>query len=570
MIRILLTFSLLFVLIASAEEQPATHPISFVDQIEPLLRQNCQKCHRPGKTSGGLNLTSFKTFQKGGKKKTPFKPGDPGGSLVVKLVRGPKPKMPKKGKPLTEEQVAVIEQWIMEGAKDNTPVEGPPPVSFYWNILPIFKRSCIGCHHPGKKKGKLEMMSYSSFKAGGKEGPGFIPGKPEESRTIQMISGEEPEMPQKGDPLKKEEVELIARWIREGAKDDTPPPTKTKIEPPTYTNPPSITSIAYSPDGKLLAIAGYHEVLLHKPDGSGAVARLVGEAPRIETISFSKDGAWLGACGGSPAEFGQVQIWDLASRKLIKAFKSTSDSLFGVSFSIDGNFVAFGGADKTARIIDLRTGKEVLKFENHDDWVFATTYTVKGNFLLTGSRDRAMKMINPANGRFIDDINKLLEPVLCFQRHPMKDEVAYGGELGTPRIYRISDNQKRTAANNDTNLVKAFERQPGPVHSIAYNPDGNSIAVGSISGEVRIYNVADAKRLATLKGHDGAVFTIAYHPKGHQLVTAGAEGLVRIFDSKTGTRIKEFNPFSKEALSMIGKWPKEEAEEKEKKDQGVE
>ena len=92
------------------------------------------------------------------------------------------------------------------------------------------------------------------------------------SRLVEEISGAEPSMPKEGDPLTKDEVALIERWIAEGAKDDTPADTQNPFRlsaPPVYTVPAVISALACSPDGNLLAVSGYHEVLLHKADGSG-------------------------------------------------------------------------------------------------------------------------------------------------------------------------------------------------------------------------------------------------------------------------------------------------------------
>ena len=92
------------------------------------------------------------------------------------------------------------------------------PVSFEKDIVPIFKASCISCHKPDKKKGKLDMTTYADLMKGGKQGVPVKAGDPAKSLMVEMISGSEPEMPEKGDPLKPEQVALISRWIKEGAK----------------------------------------------------------------------------------------------------------------------------------------------------------------------------------------------------------------------------------------------------------------------------------------------------------------------------------------------------------------
>src|SRR5258705_225221 len=144
------------------------------------------------------------------------------------------------------------------------------PVSYYQDLVPIFKRSCTGCHHPGKLKGELDLTTYEAFLKGGKHGPGFKTGDVASSMIVEEISGAEPSMPKEGDPLAKAEVAMVERWIREGSLNDTPTNANSfkLAEPPSYTALPVVSALAYSPDGSILAASGYHEVLLHSADGS--------------------------------------------------------------------------------------------------------------------------------------------------------------------------------------------------------------------------------------------------------------------------------------------------------------
>ena len=90
-------------------------------------------------------------------------------------------------------------------------------------------------------------------------------------------------------PLTPEQIDLFRRWIRDGAKDDTPAEAKSNLEPGkpvVYHAAPVITALAYSPDGALLAVSGYREILLHKADGSGLVARLPGISDNYNLFSL--------------------------------------------------------------------------------------------------------------------------------------------------------------------------------------------------------------------------------------------------------------------------------------------
>src|SRR2546425_2033523 len=120
----------------------------------------------------------------------------------------------------------------------------PAPVSFFHDVYPIFKRSCTGCHHPGKLKGELDLTTYQAFLKGGKHGPGFKAGDLKDSMILEEIGGPEPSMPKEGDPLSKTEVALIERWIREGATNDTPANANSfkLAAPPRYTALPVVSA----------------------------------------------------------------------------------------------------------------------------------------------------------------------------------------------------------------------------------------------------------------------------------------------------------------------------------------
>ena len=99
-------------------EEPVVEGVSFKDDIQPILAERCSNpgCHA-APVGGGLNLTQYDTFKKGGNTGPGFVAGDGKGSLVVKRIDGGG--MPLGGPPLNGDQVQLFIDWIDEGAENN-------------------------------------------------------------------------------------------------------------------------------------------------------------------------------------------------------------------------------------------------------------------------------------------------------------------------------------------------------------------------------------------------------------------------------------------------------------------
>lgn len=91
-------------------------------------------------------------------------------------------------------------------------------VQFQEDIAPVLSRRCVNCHNDNVTEGSLSFTSAASFMNGGDSGETIVPGKPDESLLIEMVAGDEPAMPQDGEPLSEAEVNLLRRWVASGAK----------------------------------------------------------------------------------------------------------------------------------------------------------------------------------------------------------------------------------------------------------------------------------------------------------------------------------------------------------------
>jgi WD40 repeat protein len=452
-------------------------------------------------------------------------------------------------------------------------------VSYFKDVRPLFQQHCQGCHQPAKAQGGYVMTDHAGLLKpadGGK--PGVVPGKPAESFLLDEIrvTDGKAEMPKGGKALKPEQYAVIEKWIAEGATDDTPASAKTKAidadHPPVYSSPPVVTSLAFSPDGSLLAVTGYHEVLLYSGDGEKLVARLVGLSERVQAVAFSPDGKRLAAAAGDPGRFGEIQIWDVEKRKLKLSVPVTYDTVYGVSWAPDGGKVAFGCADNTVRAIDPLTGKQVLQMGTHSDWVLGTVFSRDGQHLASVSRDMSTKLTEVATERFIDNVTSITPGALKgglmaidirpkvdkattkvpddekdkFQEKPY-DELLTAGSDGTPRLYKMHREVKRVIGD-DANKIRQYEPLLGRVSAARFNADGSRFAaVGSLDGkgEVAVYDTAKDKKLAKCEGVSGPVYAVAWKPDGTAVASGGFDGKVWLHDPATGQRIKEFTVLPK-------------------------
>lgn len=440
----------------------------------------------------------------------------------------------------------------------------PEPVSYEREIAPLLRQHCLGCHQPARAKGKLDLTTHAALLRGGRGGPAVVPGAPAESLLFELISsidGEPPEMPVDAAPLDESQRDLVRRWIAEGAGNDSSAEraSPTAENPPTYPRAPVLTSLDFSPDGELLAISGYHEVLVWRHDGSELVARLVGLSERIESVVFSPDGEFLAVAGGTPGSSGELQIWRRSSWKLSRSIPVGFDTIYGASWSPDGERVAVGAADHSLRAFDTETGEQVLFQLAHNDWVLGTAFSTDGTHLASVGRDRSLKLTKVETQQFIDNITSITPGVLkgglmSVERHPERDELLVGGADGTPKVYRMYREKKRVIGD-DFNLIRAFDPMDGRLFDVAWTPDGAHIAAvsserrdGRSLGELRLFDVEDGKSLWTHVS-PASLYAMDVHPSGSVIAVSGGAGVIELVDAKSGELIKQFSPLPPETDS---------------------
>ena len=235
------------------------------------------------------------------------------------------------------------------------------------------------------------------------------------------------------------------------------------------------TDIAYSPDGTLLASAGFDGtyVLWSLRDGSERVLSNVGSVGE-NALAFSPDGKWLVVEGGREDEF---RRWNLRESEWGTPLKRQLRAVRCLAFSPRGRWLAAGGQGAELALWNLVTGE---------------------NFLVDQA-EPGVEMI-----RFSPD-----ESVMAV--------ASWDGSI------RLWD----TASRHE---LARLSGHSATVSSVTFSADGTVFASGSWDGTVKLWNVRSCKPLDSLKGHSGAVWHVDFSADGRILASAGADGYVRLWD----------------------------------------
>jgi WD40 repeat protein len=408
------------------------------------------------------------------------------------------------------------------------------PPSYAKQVKPFFTRYCLECHNGEDAQSGLSLESYKSLLEGGDKGAVLTPGKADASRIVRLVEHKDkPFMPpKKAKQPRAEEIALLRAWIDAGAKEDgevriTVPdirprkPVAAPVAALAYhpagqmlvaggrgtvhlfdsaagdvlgtldRQRPRLTALAFSRDGKVLAVAGSatgegHEVRLYDfnagilPDAAGAAVANVHQDV-IHDIAFSPDGKILASCGYDRL----IKLWDMAAKRELRVLKDHSDAVYGIAFSPDGKLLASAAADRAVKVWDVATGRRLYTLGECTDWVYAVAWSPDGRHLAAGGVDRSIRVwqVSADGGKVVHSVFAHEAPVL---------RLAYTADGQT--LYSLGED--RTVKSWDTARMverKVYDRQPETALSLAVRSDGKQLALGRYDGVLVLLDAATGK-----------------------------------------------------------------------------
>ena len=438
---------------------------------------------------------------------------------------------------------------------------GQKKVDFETQILPILKRNCLSCHNATDAEGDLVLETPATIAKGGEDGPVVTPRKGQESLLFKSATREaKPYMPPKNNKvgaeiLKPEELALLKAWIDQGATGTVNARAKPVQWHPLPPGLHPILAVAVTPDGQFAACGRANQIFIYYVPTGQIVARLTdpkladksgrsgwrSSAQRdfVQSLAFSPDGRVLAS-----GEYRMVKLWRREAN--LPQFNLGAEPVSAIATSPDGKWIATAAADKIIRIWDTATGKPVKELPGHSGVVGALKFSPDNKRLASGSADKTLRVWDLAAGKVWAQVETAGEVSAVAWVLAGKQLASAGGDA-LIRLWQIP-------AQSDAPLTPGRELtgHTQPVTALEAFLDGKQLLSGSSDGSVRQWSAESGKQVRQMD-HSAPVVAVAVSPNGKVLASAGGN-FARLWNAEKGQKIGEMkgDPRARARLDQTG------------------
>jgi hypothetical protein len=436
-------------------------PISFRDQIAPILVKKCLGCHNDQKAQNGLNIKTFALLQKGGKGfgSEVIVRGDPEASAIVAVIRpDAEPRMPLKQPALADAEIKLIEQWVKEGAKFDGPSETETVIASLVDPLKDLPKVPL-------KVAASDPVTSVAFAPQGKSLAAAI------GKDVVLYDL------------------ATAKAVVTFAGQNGP-----------------ISAVRIAPDGKTrIAVGG-------RPGMFGSITSwdlekmtkrydIRGHADTILSAAISPDSKILATCSYDRL----IKLWDTETGKEIRTLKEHTDAVYDVAFSADGKALASVSADRTVKVWEVASGKKRVSLSDSTAELYAVVFAPDNKTVLAAGVDRSIRAwdVVGESGTLVRTAFAHDAAVLRLVVSPDGKTLLSSGEDNAIKIWDLATLKPRATLAGQSDWPMA----------LAVSPDSTRLAVGRYDGSLVVLDLATQKSMLALRNSPSGGLTGATTPE---------------------------------------------------------
>jgi WD40 repeat protein len=299
-----------------------------------------------------------------------------------------------------------------------------------------------------------------------------------------------------------------------------------------------VISVAFSPDGKLLAMGDTNgEIRLRLVADGKQVLTCKGHTNWVTSLAFSPDGSTLAS---SSIDY-TIKLWNVSTAGCLQTLQGHDNEVWLVAFSTDGQMLVSGSDDHTVRLWSVRSYQCLRTFEGHTNWVCSVAFSMDGQTVFSGSDDQTIRLWDLSTGECLKTFRGHDDGIRSISVSPDGQMLVSGSEDQTIKLWDVSTGE----------CLKTFCGHSNEVYSVAFSPQGDLLASGSFDQTVRLWNVNTGKCLKTFHGHSSWVFSVAFSPQGDLLAAGSYDQTVKLWNVNTSECLKTFQGYTQQVLSLV-------------------
>lgn len=260
------------------------------------------------------------------------------------------------------------------------------------------------------------------------------------------------------------------------------------------------------------------------------VHTITGHRASVWSITFSPNGQFIASGSWDKT----IKLWQLVTNQngeikssLLNTLNGHSDWVRSVAISPNSQILVSGSEDKTIKLWQISNGELLQNIQGHSDYIRCVAFSPDGTTITSGSDDKTVKIWDVNSGQCIGNLRGHSNAVTCLIFSFDGNILASGSWDNTIKLWHLGNG----------NLINTIKGHSNAVSSIAFSRDSNILVSGSWDCTIKIWQLNNQELINTLFGHSAYVSSVAISPDGQTIASGSIDNTIKLWNFSNGELI---------------------------------